>query len=151
VIRLAVMLYVRFPLSLRNVEDLLFEQGIDACHETARPWWNRFGPLFAASIRRQRANRMRGFQYWRRHLDNMYVKINGEMHYLWRAVDHQGEVLESYVTRKRDKSAALRSSKNAGLLPLLPLSWPCQNRTRTPTVPERGVPGCTQRRAKLLV
>ena len=57
VIRLVVMMYVRFPLSLRNVEDLLFERGIDLCHETVRLWWNRFGPLFAADIRRQRVNR----------------------------------------------------------------------------------------------
>ncbi len=107
------MLYVRFPLSLRNVEDLLFERGIDICHETVRLWWNRFGPLFAADIRRQRINRIRGFRQWRWHLDEMYVKINGELHYLWRAVDHEGEVLESYVTRKRDKSAALRFLKKA--------------------------------------
>lgn len=113
VVRLVVMLYVRFPLSLRNVEDLLFERGIDVCHETVRLWWNRFGPLFAADIRRQRANRMRGFRHWRWHLDEMYVKINGEMHYLWRAVDHEGEVLESYVTKKPDKSAALRFMKKA--------------------------------------
>ena len=54
-----VMMYVRFPLSLRNVEDLLFERGFDICHETVRYWWNRFGPLFAADIRRQRVQRMR--------------------------------------------------------------------------------------------
>lgn len=54
IMRLAIMLYVRYPLSLRNVEDLLFERGIDVCHETVRLWWNRFGPLFAADIRRQR-------------------------------------------------------------------------------------------------
>ena len=60
VIRLVVRLYVRFPLSLRNVEDLLFERGIDLCHETVRLWWNRFGPLFAAAIRRQRVSRMGG-------------------------------------------------------------------------------------------
>ena len=60
VIRLVVMMYVRFPLSLRNVEDLLFERGIDLCHETVRLWWNRFGPMFAADIRRERVNRMRG-------------------------------------------------------------------------------------------
>lgn len=107
IIRLAVLMYVRFPLSLRNVEDLLFERGIDICHETVRLWWNRFGPLFAADIRRQRVNRMRDFRHWPWHLDEMYVKLNGEMVYLWGAVDHEGEVLESYVTRKRDKSAAL--------------------------------------------
>jgi putative transposase len=104
---------VRFPLSLRNVEDLLFERGIDLCHETVRLWWNRFGPLFAADIRRQRVNRMRGFRHWKWNLDEVYVKINGEMHYLWRAVDHEGEVLESYVTKKRHKSAALRFMKKA--------------------------------------
>jgi len=113
VIRLVVMLYVRFPLSLRNVEDLLFERGIDICHETVRLWWNRFGPMFAADIRRQRVSRMRGFRQWRWHLDEVFVKINGERHYLWRAVDHEGEILESYVTKKRDKSAALAFMKRA--------------------------------------
>lgn len=118
VIRLAVMMYVRFPLSLRNVEDLLFERGIDICHEKVRFWWNRFGPLLAADIKRQRISRMRGFGQWWWHLDEMFVKINGEMHYLWRAVDHEGEVLEgevleSYVTKKRDKKAAIRFLKKA--------------------------------------
>ena len=113
VIRLVVMIYVRFPLSLRNVEDLLFERGIDICHETVRLWWNRFGPLFAAEIRRQRQCRMRGFRHWRWHVDEVFVKINGERHYLWRAVDHEGEILESYVTKKRDKVAALAFLKKA--------------------------------------
>lgn len=108
VIRLAVMLYVRFPLSLRNVEDLLHERGIEVSHETVRFWWNRFGPLFAAEIRRKRVDRMRSGTHWRWHLDEVFVKINGEMHYLWRAVDHEGEVLESYVTRRRDSKAALK-------------------------------------------
>ena len=113
VIRLVVMMYVRFPLSLRNVEDLLFERGIDLCHETVRFWWNRFGPMFAGDIRRQRVGRMRGITHWRWHLDEVYVKINGEMHYLWRAVDHEGEILESYVTKTRDKAAALTFMKKA--------------------------------------
>ena len=113
VIRLVVMMYVRFPLSLRNVEDLLFERGIDICHETVRLWWNRFGPLFAADIRRQRVSRMKGFRHWRWHLDEVYVRINGEMCYLWRAVDHEGEVLESLVTKERDKAAALKFIKKA--------------------------------------
>ena len=60
VILLVVMMYVRFPLSLRNVEDLLFERGLDLCHETVRFWWNRFGPMFAGEIRRKRVNRMQG-------------------------------------------------------------------------------------------
>jgi putative transposase len=113
VIRLVVMMYVRFPLSLHNVEDLLFERGIDLCHETVRMWWNRFGAVFASDIRRARVNRMRGFRHWRWHLDEMYVKLNGEMAYLWRAVDHEGEILESFVTKTRDKSAALAFMKTA--------------------------------------
>ena len=108
IIRLAVMMYVRFPLSLRNVEDLLFERGIDISYETVRYWWNRFGPMFAAEIRRKRSAQMRQVTQWRWHLDEVYVKINGELHYLWRAVDHEGEVLESFVTKTRDKAAALK-------------------------------------------
>jgi putative transposase len=95
------------------VEDLLFERGIDICHETVRLWWNRFGPMFAAEIRRKRVDRMRAHTHWRWHLDEVYVKINGEMRYLWRAVDHEGEVLESYVTKTRDKEAALAFIKRA--------------------------------------
>ena len=113
VIRLVVMMYVRFPLSLRNVEDLLAERGIDICHETVRHWWNRFGPMFAADIRRQRVSSMRGFRQWRWHLDEMYVKLGGEMVYLWRAVDQEGEILESYGTKTRDKAAALTFMKKA--------------------------------------
>jgi putative transposase len=113
VTRLMVMMYVRFPLSLRNVEDLLFERGIDVCHETVRMWWNRFGPMFAGDIRRQRVSAMLGFRQWRWHLDEMYVKLNGEMVYLWRAVDHDGEILESFITRIRDKAAALTFMKKA--------------------------------------
>ena len=113
VIRLVVMMYVRYPLSLRNVEDLLFERGIDISHETVRYWWNRFGPLFAAEIRRKRSSQMRQVTQWRWHLDEVYVKINGEMRYLWRAVDHEGEVLESFVTKERDKAAALKFIKKA--------------------------------------
>ena len=112
IIRLAVMMYVRFPLSLRNVEDLLHERGIDISHETVRFWWRRFGPMFAAEIRKRRIEGMRSSR-WRWHLDEMFVKINGEMHYLWRAVDHEGEVLESFVTKTRDKKAALKFLRKA--------------------------------------
>ena len=111
VIRLAVMLYVRYPLSLRNVEDLLAERGIDICHETVRLWWNRFGPLFAADIRRRRVQLRRGSPEWRWHLDEVFVKINGVTHYLWRAVDHEGEVLEAVATKHRDQRAALKFLK----------------------------------------
>jgi putative transposase len=113
VIRLAVMMYIRFPLSLRQVEDLLHERGIDICHETVRAWWNRFGPMFAADIRKKRSASMRTHIHWRWHLDEVFVRINGETHYLWRAVDHEGEVLESFVTKKRDRKAALRFLRKA--------------------------------------
>jgi transposase-like protein len=88
------MMYVRFPVLLRNVEDLLHERGIDISHETVRFWWNRFGPMFAAEIRRKRVQQMRSYSNWQWHLDDVFVKISGERHYLWRAVDHEGEVLE---------------------------------------------------------
>jgi len=113
VIRLVVMMYVRYPLSLRNVEDLLFERGIDICHETVRLWWNRFGPMFASEIRRKRVQHMRSYTHWRWHLDEVFVRINGKQKYLWRAVDHEGEVLETYVTETRDKASALRFIKKA--------------------------------------
>ena len=108
IIRIAVMMYVRYPLSLRNVEDLLHERGIDITHETVRFWWNRFGVIFAAEIRRNRVEAMRSHRHRRWHLDEVFVKINGAKHYLWRAVDHEGEVLESFVTKTRDRKAALR-------------------------------------------
>jgi putative transposase len=108
VIRMAVMMYIQFPLSLRNVEDLLHERGIDISHETVRFWWNRFGPLFAAEIRRRRVDRMCSGTHWQWHLDEVLVKINGEQHYLWRAVNHEGEVLESFVTKRRDRKSALK-------------------------------------------
>ncbi len=113
IIRLAVMMYVRFPLSLRNVEDLLHERGIDISHETVRYWWNRFGPLFASDIRKKRAQHLRAYTQWQWHLDEVFVKINGETHYLWRAVDHEGEVLEVYVTKRRNRKAALRFLRKA--------------------------------------
>jgi putative transposase len=113
IIRLAVMLYVRFPLSLRNVEDLLHERGIDISHETVRFWWNRFGPIFAAEIRRKRAQQLRAWPQWQWHLDEMFVKIRGEAHYLWRAVDHEGEVLEAFVTKTRNRKAAMKFLRKA--------------------------------------
>ena len=76
------MLYIRFPLSLRNVEDLLHERGIDISHETVRIWWNGFGPMFASETRRKRASRMRSYSNRQWHLDEVFVKINGETHYL---------------------------------------------------------------------
>ena len=111
VIRLAVMMYVRYPLSLRNVEDLLAERGIDISHETVWFWWNRFGPMFAAEIRERRVAHMRGYPQWRWHLDEVFVKVNGKLCYLWRAVDHEGEVLEAVVTSKTGQSGGGETSQ----------------------------------------
>ncbi|MDC0122319.1 IS6 family transposase [Planktomarina sp.] len=107
-IRLAVMLYVRSPLSLRNVEDLLHERGVGVSHETVRFWWNRFGPMFASEIARKRRKQARSHSNWQWHIDEVFVKINGERYYLWRAVDHEGEVLESYVSKRRDGKTTLK-------------------------------------------
>ena len=86
IIRLAVMMYIRFPLSLRNVEDLLHERGIDVSHETVRFWWHRFGPMFAAEIRKRRIDRIRAFSNWCWYVDEVFVKVYCERHYLSRPI-----------------------------------------------------------------
>lgn len=94
VIRLAVMMHVRFPLLLRNVDDLLHERGTELSHQTVRFWWQRFGPRFAAEIRKRRVGGMHSSR-WQWHLDEVFVRTNGVQHYLWRAVDHEGEVRDT--------------------------------------------------------
>lgn len=101
-------MYVCFPLSLRSVEDLLRERGIDVSHETVRYWWSRFGPMFVSEICQKRILQLRAFSQWKWHVDEVFVKINVERHHLWRAVDHEGEVLECVVTKRRNKKAALK-------------------------------------------
>lgn len=91
IIQLAVMMCVRSALSLRNVEDLLHERDIDICHETVRHRVDRFGVYFAHKIRRRRFEAMKHSPKWRWRLDEVLVKIRGECHYLWWAVDHEGE------------------------------------------------------------
>ena len=113
ILRLAVMMYVRFPLSLRQAEDLRHERGIDICYETVRFWWNRFGPTFAAEIKKKSSAQMRTRTQWRWHLDEVFVRINGETHYLWRAINYEGEVLEAFVKKRRNRTAALRFSRKA--------------------------------------
>ena len=105
VIRLAGMMSVRDPFSLRQGDDRLCERGIDICHETVRYWWNRFGPVVVAEIRKRRVHH-RFYSLWRWHLDEVFVRINGTTHDLWRAVDHAGEVVEGFVTNRRDRRAA---------------------------------------------
>ncbi len=89
VIQHAVWLYLRFTLSYRDVEDLLAERGLDISYETVRSWVLKFGPVIARRLRRRRP---RPSDRW--HLDEMVVRIAGTRMYLWRAVDHEGEVLD---------------------------------------------------------
>ena len=103
IIQHAIWLYVRFALSYRDVEELLAERGLDMYYETVRRWVLKFGPAIA---RRLRQRRPRPSDRW--HLDEMVVRIAGERMYLWRAVDHEGEVLDMLVQRRRDSRAALR-------------------------------------------
>ena len=80
----------------------LHERSIDIYRETVRFWWNRFGRMFAATIRKRRVDRQI-YSSWRWHLDEVFVKINGETYYPWRAVDHEGEVLEVFATKRLDR------------------------------------------------
>src|SRR4029450_3417335 len=103
IIQHAIWLYIRFTLSYRDVEELLAERGLDISYETVRRWVLKFGPSIA---RRLRQRRPRPSDRWR--LDEMVVRIAGKRMYLWRAVDHEGEVLDLLVQRRRDSRAALR-------------------------------------------
>src|SRR6266581_14737 len=103
VIQHAVWLYLRFTLSYRDVEELLAERGLDISYESVRSWVLKFGPAIARALRRCRP---RPSDRW--HLDEMVVRIAGKHMYLWRAVDHEGEVLDMLVQRRRDTRSALR-------------------------------------------
>ena len=103
IIQHAVWLYFRFALSCRDVEDLLAERGIDVSYETARRWAFKFGRAYAGQIRRARP---RPSDRW--HLDEIFVRIGGKLHYLWRAVDDEGDVLDAIVQPRRDRTAALK-------------------------------------------
>jgi putative transposase len=105
------MMYISYPLSLRQIQDLLFECGTDICHETVRFWWNRFGPMFAAEIRKRRLRQHRSYSRWRWHLDEVFVRINGETHFPWRTGYHQGEGLEVFASKRRDSKAVLKFLK----------------------------------------
>jgi putative transposase len=103
IIQQAMWLYLRFTLSFRDVEDLLAERGIAVSYETVRRWVNHFGPKIAADLRKRRP---KPHTTW--HLDEVYLKIDGCLVYLWRAVDSEGEVLDVLVQTKRNKAAALK-------------------------------------------
>src|SRR3954466_302253 len=106
VMRHAIWLYLRFTLSYRDVEELLAERGVEISYETVRRWVLKFGPVIA---RRLRQRRPQPSKRW--HLDEMVVRIAGKRMYLWRAVDHEGEVLDMLVQRRRDTRAALRQMR----------------------------------------
>ena len=107
-LRHAIWLYLRFTLSLRDVEELLAERGIIVTYETVRVWVARFGPLIARRLRRRRG---RPSSRW--HLDEMFVKIGGRQMYLWRAVDSEGEVLDMLVQSRRDKRGSAADAQAA--------------------------------------
>ena len=119
IIQHAIWLYLRFTLSYRDVEELLAERGLDISYETVRRWVLKFGPGIARRLRRHRP---RPSDRW--HLDEMVVRIAGERMYLWRAVDHEGEVLDMLVQRRRDTRAALRLMRSFSIMRQCPaLSW----------------------------
>jgi transposase-like protein len=107
IIRHAVWLYARFTLSYRDIEEILAESGIDVSYETIRSWFLKFGPGIAANLRRLRP---RPSDHW--HLDEMVVTINGVRHWLWRAVDNEGEVLGCLVQTRRNTKAARKLMRN---------------------------------------
>ena len=116
IIRLAVWLYFRFTLSIRDVEEMMAQRGIDVSRETVRCWVSKFGPTMAASLRRRK---LPPSGRWR--LDEVMAKIGGKRMLIWRAVDDEGEVLDVLVQKRRNKAAALkllkRLLKNQGVHP----------------------------------
>ena len=107
IIRHAVWLYARFTLSYRDIEDLLAERGLDFSYETVRRWFHKFGAQIARNLRRTRQTPS---DYW--HLDEMAIVIRGKRHWLWRAVDNEGEILDFLVQPKRNARAALKLMRN---------------------------------------
>jgi transposase-like protein len=106
IISYAVWLYYRFNISHRDIEDLLAERGITVSRESIRLWCIKFGALYARRLKRK--HRGYGDTFF---LDEVFVKINGKQHYLWRAVDQDGEVVDVYLQSKRDGAAAKRFFK----------------------------------------
>jgi transposase-like protein len=128
----AVWLYHRFTLSFRDIEDLLAERGIIVTHETIRQWCLRFGQEYANSIRRRRPQ---PGDKW--HLDEVFIKVCGETHYLWRAVVQDGNVLDILVQSQRNAKAATHFFKKLlkGLPPSMHLADPRRARTIWPRLP----------------
>jgi putative transposase len=149
VISHCVWLYFRFPLSFREVEELMLERGVTVSHETVRRWCRKFGQTYANALRRRRP---RPGDKW--HLDEVFIKINGELKYLWRAVDQDGNVLDILVQNRRDTAAARRffrrPLKNTGGMPRVIVtdklrSYGAAHREVMPSVEHRSHKGLNNR------
>ncbi|WP_406500892.1 IS6 family transposase [Streptomyces sp. NBC_00846] len=144
-----VWLYFRFPLSFREVEELMLERGVMVSYETVRRWCLKFGQAYADSLRRRRP---RPGDKW--HLDEVFIKVNGEMKYLWRAVDVDGNVLDILIQNRRDKAAARRFFrrllKETGTVPRVVVtdklrSYSAAHREVMPSVEHRSHKGLNNR------
>jgi putative transposase len=149
VISHCVWLYHRFPLSFREVEELMLERGIVVSYETIRRWCGKFGQTYANALRRRQP---RPGDKW--HLDEVFIKINGEQKYLWRAVDLDGMVLDILVQNRRDTAAARRFFrrllKNTGAVPRVVVtdklrSYGAAHREVMPSVEHRSHKGLNNR------
>ena len=149
VISHCVWLYFRFPLSLREVEELMLDRGIVVSYETIRRWCAKFGQTYAVALRRRQP---RPGDKW--HLDEVFIKINGEWKYLWRAVDQDGNVLDILVQSRRDKAAARRFLrrllKRTGVVPRVVVtdklrSYGAAHREVMPSVEHRSHKGLNNR------
>ena len=137
----AVWLYHRFSLSFRDAEDLLAQRGIIVTYETIRRWCRHFGPAYARTLRRRRG---RMGDTW--HVDELFITLQGQRHYLWRAVDEDGDLLDILVQSRRNRRAAIRFFrqllKRQGCVPRRLItdklrSYPAAHRTVMPSVVHR--------------
>lgn len=144
-----VWLYFRFPLSFREVEELMLERGVVVSYETVRRWCLKFGQAYANGLRRRRP---RPGDKW--HLDEVFIKVNGELKYLWRAVDQDGNILDILVQNRRDKAAASRFFrrllKETGSVPRVVVtdrlrSYGAAHRETMPSVEHRSHKGLNNR------
>ncbi|MEH0554003.1 IS6 family transposase [Streptomyces sp. B21-101] len=141
VISHCVWLYFRFPLSFREVEELMLERGIVVSYETVRRWCAKFGQVYAGALRRRQPQ---PGDKW--HLDEVFIKINGRLRYLWRAVDQDGMLLDILVQNRRDTATAkrffCRLKKNTGAVPRVIVT----DRLRSYSAAHREVMPCVEHR-----
>jgi hypothetical protein len=136
IIHQAIWLYLRFTLSLRDVEDLLAERGVPVSYETVRRWVNHFGPMIAADLRKRR---MKPHTTW--HLDEVYLKIDGRMVYLWRAVDAEGSVAHQLKNGRTPQGRCHPEDASAQYLPPYATGVHCVKSQRQSAPPNRASGG----------